>query len=151
MDDLKPGCRAVAGALAAFMLATPFSSFAQEAVRVPMISNVPPPPTVPESGPPYVTRPYWTKLPGPADIAKVYPEKAREAGVRGRATLRCLVTKGGALETCTVIGERPGDLSFGDAALKLSGLFKMKSRTLDGAPVAGAQIVIPVEFVPPGA
>lgn len=69
--------------------------------------------------------------------------------VAGRATLSCTVTAKGSLENCSVVSENPADYQFGEAAMKLSRLFRMKPKTLDGAPVDGGQITIPIVFTVP--
>ena len=60
-----------------------------------------------------------------------------------------LLTAKGTLEGCSVTSENPGDYGFGDAAIKLSRLFRMKPKTLDGSPVDGGQITIPIVFTVP--
>ena len=40
-------------------------------------------------------------------------------------------------------------MGFGEAAISLSKMFKMRPQTRDGAPVGGASIVIPLTFNPP--
>jgi len=99
--------------------------------------------------PPYQTilrNPDWVRLPSPDDIAEAYPAKAAAAHVPGRATLSCVVGAAGDVERCTAIAETPSGIGFGDAALALSPLFRMKLLTLDSVPVAGARVIIPINF-----
>ena len=62
------------------------------------------------------------------------------------ALARCTVNARGQLENCAVTNENPSDQGFGDAALRLSKLFKMRPETKDGAPVSGGKITIPIAF-----
>jgi protein TonB len=66
--------------------------------------------------------------------------------LEGKATLSCTVDARGALESCSVSEETPDSAGFGDAAMKLSKLFKMRPMTRDGQPVAGGKINIPIRF-----
>ena len=55
----------------------------------------------------------------------------------------------GTLEGCSVTSEDPADMGFGDAALKMSKLFKMRPMSRDGQPVDGGTVRIPLRFVLP--
>jgi protein TonB len=66
--------------------------------------------------------------------------------VEGRASISCTVDARGTLQNCSVANETPSDAGFGDAALRMSKLFKMRPMTKDGAPVDGGKIVIPIAF-----
>ncbi len=82
-------------------------------------------------------------------MARYYPDRAQRMEVNGRATISCTVTAKGTLEGCRVVAENPADYGFGDAAIKLSRLFRMKPKTLDGAPVDGGAITVPIVFQVP--
>ena len=75
-----------------------------------------------------------------------YPDRAQRTDTAGRATISCTVTAKGTLTSCSVVSEDPGDMGFGDAALKMSKLFRMRPKTQDGAPVEGGQVTIPIRF-----
>ena len=102
------------------------------------------------SPPPAIVGPRWAKLPSADDMASVYPPKAMQHGVGGRVVLSCLVGTGGALGACAVVSETPADMGFGAAALALSPTFLMSPATLDGKPVAGGVVRIPIIFSIPG-
>ena len=89
--------------------------------------------------------PGYDKIPTAEDMAKFYPDKALEVGKEGGATLRCAVTKARTLANCTVASESPDGFGFGDAALQLSKLFRLKSGARPGA-----RVTIPIQFTTPG-
>ena len=66
--------------------------------------------------------------------------------VGGSAALSCTVTARGTLIGCSITSESPADMGFGDAAIKLSKLFKMRPQTKDGQPVDGGTVRIPLRF-----
>ena len=70
--------------------------------------------------------------------------------VAGSVRLLCQVTADGHLENCTVLSETPAGHGLGQAALATSSKFRMRPQFSDGRPTAGAKIVIPVTFQPPG-
>lgn len=97
-----------------------------------------------------VTNPDWARKPNGDDFAAVYPQIAIASGLGGWARMKCDVTSEGALADCLVLEESPRGIGFGDAVLKMASKFRMRPKTLDGKPVAGATVVIPVNFVVPG-
>ena len=70
-------------------------------------------------------KPDWTQSPTGADFERYYPKSAAERSIPGRAILDCDISGAGALEHCRVVEETPVGFEFGEAALKLSGLFRM--------------------------
>jgi len=107
----------------------------------------PPPPEPPR--PSVITSPDWLRRPSAEDMERYYPERAQRMNVSGRASISCTVNARGTLEGCSVTSEDPSDAGFGDAALRMSKLFKMRPMTKDGAPVDGGRITIPIKFVLP--
>ena len=104
----------------------------------------PPPPEPPR--PSVITQPDWLRRPSAEDMAKYYPDRATRMNIEGRAMLACTVNARGTLDACTVTEETPAEAGFGDAAMKLSKLFKMRPQTKDGQPVDGGKINIPIRF-----
>lgn len=83
---------------------------------------------------------------------RYYPARAERMSVEGAATITCDVTALGLLSGCVVVSETPPDFGFGDAALKMSSLFKMRPATRDGVAVAGGKVTVPIRFkLPEGA
>lgn len=98
---------------------------------------------------PLITQPEWRRRPTADQLARAYPEGALARGVSGSATLTCAVTASGSVTGCRVTAESPQGQGFGRAAERLSRYFVMNPRTVDGAPVAGAQVLIPLKFDAP--
>lgn len=91
----------------------------------------------------------WEALPSAADMTAVYPAKASEAQIGGRAVISCIATGDGLLKDCAVEAEEPANQGFGDAALELSGKFRVAPRKSDGTPMSGTRVRLPLRFEPP--
>lgn len=98
------------------------------------------------SAPAVIRNPTWIAKPTAAQMARAYPQRALEEGVSGRAVIQCAVTVSGALSNCSVVSETPGGKGFAGAGLRLSRYFRMSPRTVDGRPVEGALVSVPISF-----
>src|SRR5579862_3450665 len=67
----------------------------------------------------------WLRRPNADEMAASFPSRAEEAGVEGRATIRCDADKAGGMTNCVVTAEDPPGYDFGKAALSLAKYFKL--------------------------
>jgi hypothetical protein len=91
-----------------------------------------------------ITMPDWARLPKPDELENYVPASFRSNG--GRVVLHCFVTGRGLMDNCTTSGESPQGQGMAGAALAMTSLFVMKPMTVDGLPVGGADINIPIRF-----
>lgn len=93
--------------------------------------------------------PNWLKKPTGQEIANVFPRKAIDRGVGGRAVIECQVTVEGFLHACKVESESPAGLDFGAAGLQLTPQFRMTPMIRAGKPAPGGEVTIPIVWQPP--
>ena len=93
-----------------------------------------------------ITEPTWAERPSRAALMSNYPTAALALRLEGRASITCVVTVTGALNECSVATESPPELGFGPAALRMATTFHMRPMTVDGGPVSGARVTIPIAF-----
>lgn len=92
-----------------------------------------------------VHAPEWLPPSGDASPLRYYPEAAQGKGLEGAATLNCIATGQGTLSDCRVQTETPAGEGFGEAALRMAPLFRMKPRDREGS-VKGRPVTIPIRF-----
>jgi len=83
----------------------------------------------------------WTAAPTAADMAAVYPEKAKAQGVGGAVDLVCTAARDGSLDDCTVLGEQPRNLGFGPAARR-----RVEQKLRVAGVTKGQEVQFPVTF-----
>jgi TonB family protein len=93
-----------------------------------------------------IGKPDWVERPTGDQMAPLYPKAAEKAGKEGMVVLDCRVRSDGRLRACKVRSQNPARYGFGEAALKLSPLFRMSSKDKDGHSTAGAGVIIPIKF-----
>lgn len=91
-----------------------------------------------------ITRPDWVRLPTDRELWAYVPAGAVGAG--GRALIHCNVTNRGLMQGCSLLAETPAGHGYGDAALAMASLFVMSPMTVDGQPVGGSEIRIPIHW-----
>ncbi len=102
-----------------------------------------------EAAPSSITEPDWVSQPTIREFSEQYPKIANALSIAGRATIACEVNVAGGLDECAVVSEEPRGLGFGQAAINMSPAFKMRPQALNGIPVAGGEVRIPVRFALP--
>ena len=106
----------------------------------------PPPPGPASAKPTIIQNPDWAAIPSAAEIGQVIPEIAWRKHISGHVDLTCLVAVSGLAQDCQVRSETPPGYGFGDAALKLSRVFRFIPMRRDGVPIPGGRIEVPIAF-----
>lgn len=96
--------------------------------------------------PPGFTPPRWLHKPRWEDLDALWPRKALEQGIGGKATIHCKVSTAGALFDCKVVDEFPKDAGFGSAAVALTPQFQLTPALQDGVPVTFDGVTLPLEW-----
>lgn len=93
--------------------------------------------------------PEWIAQPNAEALGRAYPPVASDLGIQGYAVLHCKISAAGALHDCAAEDERPAGLGFGQAVLSVAPLFQIAPRMVDGRPVDGGEVKIPIVFKNP--
>jgi hypothetical protein len=92
-----------------------------------------------------IITPAWAESgPRAEDYLRVYPARAREAGIESHVRLTCTIRSDRKLD-CKPSWEEIPDMGFGVAALAVSNLFVVK-RTDDPTIQPGKQVILPIVF-----
>lgn len=94
------------------------------------------------------TVPAFVRRPDGDDIARVYPRFAMQRRRGGMATLHCWIQINGRLRDCVLQDQVPPGQGFGNAALELAPIIRMKPATREGQPIE-SEVTIPLTFTPP--
>jgi TonB family protein len=107
-------------------------------------------PSAPDTGkePVVISNPDWLHKPTGDELLAVWPLKAAQAGLGGKAMIKCIVTTTGLLRNCTVLSETPPGEGFGTAAVVLARTLLMKPAMTATGPVEG-EVSVPINFHKP--
>jgi protein TonB len=94
----------------------------------------------------WITTPDWARKPSAEAIANAIPQRAYDEGINGSALIACRVNLKGKLEDCVVEREEPEGVGFGAALLRMAPHFQMRPLMVDGKPVAGGRVRVPMEY-----
>jgi len=95
-----------------------------------------------------MNNPVWVQAASVDDLVHAYPADA--GNVEGYAVAHCKVLENGALERCQIIKETPGSSGFKDAALSLTGKFRVKPVLAARAASEPLWVDVPIRFAAPG-
>jgi hypothetical protein len=92
-----------------------------------------------------IVHPNWAETPSDRVVNSYFPETALRARQSGRVTLSCDVLDDGALN-CRVFAEDPAGFGFGEAALEVAALYRIRTELEDGTPARGSLVRFDVRF-----
>jgi len=96
------------------------------------------------------TLPRLREPPLARQIARHFPERAKQDGVSGWAVVVCRISERGKVSACVARTQAPQGYGFGEAALALITELRFVPGTIDGSPIEG-EITVPIDFSgPPG-
>ncbi len=103
-------------------------------------------PAAVQDRPHIITHPDWVTQPTQNQFDSIFPARVLRLGRSGTALMTCTVTDEGLVQNCQVARESPSEGGYGDAAVAAAQFFRMKPMTIDGVPVGGARVDIPMYF-----
>jgi protein TonB len=74
----------------------------------------------------------WAQRPTTEEFQREYPPEALQAGIEGEVVLRCIIVEDGRLMACVTVSEEPTGWGFGQAAHRLSRLYRVDASVLSG-------------------
>lgn len=101
-----------------------------------------PAPVAPAPAPP---QPSWISQPSPETVEAAFPVQALSAGVSGTATLECESRPDGGLQSCVVSRESVPGYGFGEAALTLTGAYRLSPDYL--AVASGQTVAVTIQWL----
>jgi TonB family protein len=96
----------------------------------------------------FLASPSWAEAPTYDEAVGAYPQRARQEGAGGSATVRCDITTDLGLNHCNVIAEEPKGKGFGRAAMKLADHFRVNAPADPSVDLRGVGTQYRVTFAP---
>ncbi|WP_091741845.1 energy transducer TonB [Phenylobacterium immobile] len=93
-----------------------------------------------------ISQPDWIQKPTQEEMWRVVPTQAAREGVAGEAFVECRVNVEGGLHACKVFHEAPLGMGFGEAALAMTPVFRMRPLTRDGKPFPDGIVRVPIRW-----
>lgn len=90
----------------------------------------------------------WVAGPSYDQVVAAYPQRARDAGAGGRATLNCRFDDAGRVSSCETLVEEPRGMGFAAASKALSAHFVGPLSLSDGRSTRGVWTMISFTFAP---
>lgn len=79
-------------------------------------------------------------------LERYFPPEARHRRIEGRAVLRCTLDAASRVTECPLVEQAPAGFGFGAAAVSVARALRFTPKLIDGRPVGGAKITLPVNF-----
>jgi hypothetical protein len=95
----------------------------------------------------HIGKPMWDRGVDPATKRALFPPEAAKKGLMtGVGAVACDVAVDGRLTDCVAEPGQPDGLGFSPMAVRVAGMMVMSRWTLDGGPVDGARVSLPIRF-----
>ncbi|WP_395671924.1 energy transducer TonB [Phenylobacterium sp.] len=89
-------------------------------------------------------KPTWAKLPTTEAFQAAFPRNSAAGTIR--VAMSCRIEQAGLLSGCNVANEDPPARGYGAAALKLAGDFRVATWSVEGFPIVGSTVRVPIRF-----